>query len=147
VLRTLLAVVACTAGALVAVLLAEGLPIGEHGFKEMQHRGFGQYVFLTLAASMLLGVFANGAWSYLSEGKGEAAEQRLSVGNLFRATLSSRSFLKSILVSPIVFAAVYAVAKDQPDPVVGHLLAFENGFFWNAVLDARRPGLTLTPPK
>ncbi len=42
-----------------------------------------------------------------------------------------------LIASPLVYAVVYAVTRDQPDLVIASLLAFENGFFCDTVL-ARR---------
>ncbi|MEM8809853.1 MAG: hypothetical protein AAGF01_27860 [Cyanobacteria bacterium P01_G01_bin.38] len=44
---------------------------------------------------------------------------------------------KPVFIAPIVFYAVYLISKDITDPIVDILLAFENGFFWQALLEAR----------
>ena len=51
----------------------------------------------------------------------------------------SRAFVRSAIVSPIIFFAVYKIAQDQPDGAVALLLAFQNGFFWKTILERRAP--------
>lgn len=50
-----------------------------------------------------------------------------------KTALNSAHFWKAVLVSPIVFAGVYLASKSEPDYVVGSLLAFQNGFFCDAI--------------
>ncbi len=41
--------------------------------------------------------------------------------------------LRPLLVSPIVFGAVWAAAKEQPPNVLVYVTAFQNGFFWQTI--------------
>ena len=47
----------------------------------------------------------------------------------------SPDFYRGLFASPIVFSVIYVAANQQPDGVIAALLAFENGFFWNRVLE------------
>ena len=42
--------------------------------------------------------------------------------------------MKALLISPIVFGAVYIAVSNLSDPFLALLLAFQNGFFWQSVL-------------
>jgi cellobiose-specific phosphotransferase system component IIC len=53
--------------------------------------------------------------------------------------------LSGLLVSPIVFSAVYSLSRNQPDLLISMVTSFENGFFWDAVLRKRHD--TQTPGK
>ncbi|MEO1402806.1 MAG: hypothetical protein AAFV72_16370 [Cyanobacteria bacterium J06635_1] len=44
---------------------------------------------------------------------------------------------KPVFIAPIVFYAVYLISKDSTDPIVDILLAFENDFFWQTLLEAK----------
>lgn len=59
-------------------------------------------------------------------------------GNVVLAELRESGFWASLLASPVLFGAVYAVASNQPDPVIAAVFAFENGFFCERILE-RRP--------
>jgi hypothetical protein len=45
-----------------------------------------------------------------------------------------------ILLSPMVLFVTYTIAIEHPDAIAGSLMAFQNGFFWQAML-----GLTFRP--
>lgn len=49
----------------------------------------------------------------------------------------SPDFYRGLFASPIVFSVIYLAANQQPDDLIAFLLAFENGFFWNRVLERR----------
>jgi hypothetical protein len=49
----------------------------------------------------------------------------------------SPDYYRGLFASPIVFSVVYVAVNQQPDDVIAFLLAFENGFFWNRVLEKR----------
>ena len=88
---------------------------------------------LILYASMLLGIFARSAQEYLGD------SEIVSLGHLLSFTYTSPSFVKGVLVSPIVFFAVYKLSASQPDNIVATLFAFQNGFFWQTVLGRAKP--------
>lgn len=56
----------------------------------------------------------------------------------FKETLKSlanpRKIILPVLLSPIVFYSVYLITSVQPDDVIALLLAFQNGFFWQKVV-------------
>lgn len=86
---------------------------------------------LTAALAMVLGIFANAVWRAL---EGRAEGDSVAPRAVLRESLLSASFLRSAVVSPIVFLLVYSLVREEPDLVVANLLAFQNGFFWEAVL-------------
>jgi hypothetical protein len=50
--------------------------------------------------------------------------------------LTKRAF-GPLLISPIILFATYATAMDHPDGFVACLMAFQNGFFWQAIFSSR----------
>lgn len=64
--------------------------------------------------------------------------------SLVAETAVSRQFfselVRPLLASPLVFTFVYTSAREVPDLVLAGLLAFENGFFCESILN-RRPEL------
>lgn len=74
----------------------------------------------TLFVVMALGIVANILWEK-------------KPGDVF-----CWSLLKPLLVSPMVFYTVYGITGQVPDAVSAHLLAFQNGFFWQAVLKDKK---------
>ena len=52
-----------------------------------------------------------------------------------RRVMNSTAFLMAIIVSPIVFFAIYNSTAQVPDNIVALLLSFQNGFFWQTVLE------------
>ena len=61
-----------------------------------------------------------------------------------KRAIRAGAFTRSLLVSPIVFGAVYALTKNQPDMLVGTLVAFENGFFCDVIF-RRRENVIVDP--
>ncbi len=47
--------------------------------------------------------------------------------------------LRPILVSPIVFGAVWTAAKEQPPNLLVYVAAFQNGFFWQTIFGGTVP--------
>lgn len=86
-----------------------------------------------LAAFLITGILFGHLYRVLSEhGDGMHLNMALIKESFLRITL-----WKSFLGSPIVFGVIYVVAKDQPDLVVSSILAFENGFICNVILEKR----------
>ena len=95
------------------------------------------FFLLTVALTMLLGMFANSVHSKIKSLP--PGSDQIELNEVLGDSLRSSGFWLAIIISPIVFATVYLLVREQPDPVVSYLLAFENGFFWKAVFDARTP--------
>ncbi len=53
----------------------------------------------------------------------------------FRNVVGSATFVRPLVISPIVFSGVYVVIREKPDVVVACLFAFENGFFCESVFN------------
>jgi hypothetical protein len=45
--------------------------------------------------------------------------------------------VKALMLSPLVLYSILGMATQQPDAVVAGLFAFQNGFFWQSVLQGR----------
>lgn len=85
------------------------------------------------AAAMLLGVVFGSMHEHLKGAKADESPYRLAA-----QALNTPTFVRSLLASPIIFAAVYLAAQKQPDQVIALIFAFQNGFFCNAILQRRR---------
>jgi hypothetical protein len=85
-----------------------------------------------LFAAMLGGIFAKGGVAAIKD------DQTIQFLVLFFQVVRSAGFVKSVLVSPLVFSIVYKAAGEQPDSILAVLLAFQNGFFWQAVLEPHK---------
>lgn len=57
-----------------------------------------------------------------------------AVGQGSKVDFQKWQFLKPILVSPIVFAAIYGGAGEDASLMLLLIFAFQNGFFWQTVL-------------
>lgn len=89
---------------------------------------------LTTAVAMFFGILGNAVWCAANR---VSEDEEVRLLGLVWSALRSVGLIKASLVSPLVFASVYALTKTEPDPVVAHLLAFQNGFFWESVLENR----------
>ena len=77
---------------------------------------------IVLSFCTLLGIFANILYRYTQ-------------GDIDRLT---KEAFGPLLLSPLVLYATYAIAVDHPDGFIASLLAFQNGFFWQAVFERRQ---------
>ncbi len=77
---------------------------------------------LALFAGMLLGIAANYFWVHGVEGP-------VDLNGLWRP----------VLISPIIFMPVYVAATRQPRGLIPLLIAFQNGFFWQAIFERAGP--------
>lgn len=88
--------------------------------------------------AMLFGILCGYLHSHLTSRK------RVNVWREIKRAVNAGALTRSLLVSPIVFGAVYALTKEQPDMLIGTLCAFENGFFCDVIF-RRREDLILEP--
>ncbi len=85
--------------------------------------------FLTLVAVMLAGVFA----SYIFE-VAKNAGPTINLPAELAKMISSSRLIMALVVSPIIFNSVYIAIGSNPENFGDYLLAFQNGFFWEAIL-------------
>jgi hypothetical protein len=78
----------------------------------------------SLYLTMLLGMAAK----YLYDAIGENNTLKFQKWQLF----------KPMLISPIVFGAIYGNTGDEASKYLLLVFAFQNGFFWKTVLDRRQ---------
>ncbi len=81
---------------------------------------------------MLLGLVFGSIYDKIKD-----RERRISYLREIKAAISSPSFFRALLASPIVYSAVYIAAKSQPDAIIALVFAFENGFLCEAILRER----------
>ncbi len=91
-------------------------------------------IFVSIS-SMILGIIFGGLYNQL-EGR-----KKVSIIRELKRLFDSASFIRALLVSPIVFCGVYLAASKQPDKVVALFFAFENGFFCHQIFLKRKSEL------
>ncbi len=133
-MRTLAGILVLVVGISCAVLYRSIDP--SLGFQASVEHGPWESIALLVAATLVGIVFGrvHGALSRLAG--------PVNVGDVLLSELRESGFWASLLASPVVFGAVYAVASHQPDPVIAALFAFENGFFCERILERRAKELT-----
>jgi hypothetical protein len=77
---------------------------------------------LLLFGAMILGILARYAW--------EALERTGTI-----ETLDVPALVRPLLVSPMVFFPVWSQASGRPRSLAAVLVAFQNGFFWQAIFE------------
>ncbi|SRR6266436_2702693 len=87
---------------------------------------------IILFVMTIAGIVAKNA-SDLLEGRQTIDNLKSFLSSVFR----SATTIRSLLISPIVFFVSYKLASSQPDDLISILLAFENGFFWQAIFEKR----------
>lgn len=73
---------------------------------------------LVLFVAMLGGIFANYFWTHD-----------------ITAPIDLNRFWKPVLISPVIFMPVYVAATKQTKGLIPVLVAFQNGFFWQTILE------------
>ena len=86
--------------------------------------------FLTVIA-MLGGIFFG---SIHDEIKNKEDTEAINLLKEAALVLKRKRFINAILVSPVLFIGIYVAAKTEPDHVIATLLAFQNGFFCDAIM-------------
>ncbi len=85
------------------------------------------------AVALLAGILFGTVYSKL----GEKATPESSQWKTVLDAVKSRGFTRGVFASPIVFGGVYVGLKGQPDGVLAVIFAFQNGFFWEAILKGK----------
>lgn len=86
---------------------------------------------ILIVAVTLLGI----ACHYLFEKLKNATADTIDVRAELSAMASSRQFWMALLVSPLTFNATYVLIGQNSDTIAIYLLAFQNGFFWESIID------------
>jgi hypothetical protein len=90
--------------------------------------------FIATCVAMFLGIFFGTLYRRLS-----IAAPTISIIEEVRSVFDTAAFWKAVCVAPLVFLALYAVAKGTPGDLPSLLLAFQNGFFWENILKRSEP--------
>ena len=77
---------------------------------------------LYLYITMLAGMFSKYLWDYTAPNT--------------RKRFNFRLFIRPVIVSPIVFAVLWTVTGNKIS-VITFCFSFQNGFFWQAILERR----------
>jgi hypothetical protein len=64
-------------------------------------------------------------------------DQKISAPIIFNSLRTARA-AKSLIAAPVLYVGVYTLAGEQPDYIVSFLLAFQNGFFCDAVMKDKK---------
>ncbi|MDJ0698163.1 hypothetical protein [Mastigocoleus sp. MO_188.B34] len=86
-----------------------------------------------LAFVLLIGVFIGHIYRFLAKYPPNTKVRMEEIVG----SVNDVNLWRSLISSPIVFGVVYIMAREQPDLVVSSILAFENGFICNVVLERR----------
>lgn len=93
--------------------------------------------YVALAILLLLGIGFGSLFRQIKSSSGS-----ISIVKEISQIWSSRSLWCSILVSPIVFGAVFVLSSDIPTGAAALFLAFQNGFFCDSVFSGLVPETT-----
>jgi protein-S-isoprenylcysteine O-methyltransferase Ste14 len=88
----------------------------------------------TLVVAMLAGVFS----SFMFERLRQRGNDPINIGGEFAAVLRSGQFIAAVIVAPLVFNGIYVSVSQNPQGLTDYILAYQNGFFWQAVFDRLR---------
>ena len=91
------------------------------------HKGFNQHALPWFEASLYFVMLLGMAAKYFYDAIGE--------GNTFN--FQKWQLIKPMLVSPIVFAAIYGMLAEESSKLLLLTFSFQNGFFWKTVLDRK----------
>jgi hypothetical protein len=100
--------------------------------------GKNSWVFLlTLSLTMFLGLYGSSLLDSLPYATSKKRPYQVNIRKAALIAAKSPTLVKAGIVSPIVFGAIYSTLAEQPDQVISYIVAFENGFFWSAILKSK----------
>jgi hypothetical protein len=85
---------------------------------------------ILLAALMLFGIIS----SFVFERAKQSRADGQSISKNLSAVFSDFRLIAALFVSPIIFNSVYSLVHQNPESISDFLLAYQNGFFWQAVI-------------
>lgn len=87
---------------------------------------------IIFAVAMLAGIILGHLYTFIT------AEQAQTIDRtMLKNAFADKRLWLSLLASPLIFGLVYVLNEHQPSSVMASLLAFENGFFCNAILKSK----------
>ena len=89
---------------------------------------------LVAAIAMYLGIFLGCLFRRL-RGK----NRKISIWKEIKAVVSSSSFWAAVCAAPLVFFSIFLISGDSPTNLSSYILAFQNGFFCEAILEELFP--------
>ncbi len=87
---------------------------------------------ISLFVVMCIGIFSKVLHDILKEK--ENRRERFKLKDVHFA-FQRAAFVRALLVSPLVFYVIYDISQSAPDNVAAYLIAYQNGFFWQAVFE------------
>lgn len=93
-----------------------------------------EFSFLNISlviAFMYLGIFSSNIFEKAKSSPDGKINLKSEVINMFY----SSKFVMALVVSPLVFGSVYTVVGENPQDLGDFLLGFQNGFFWQSIVD------------
>lgn len=102
----------------------------EAGGVSWSGQGFPGAVFATTAAVMFAGIVFGCLYRNLKDRSGD-----VHLGYELVSAFKSAALVRALCVSPFVFMSVYALVADRPGDPASYLLAFQNGFFCQALFE------------
>lgn len=120
--------------------------------QELELRFFDAYKFkplhfwrtALLGVTTIMGILCGHLYSNLGPSTGT---KPVGIAKTIKSAIRQNSLWRSFLASPIIFSLVYSLTKEQPDIVLASFLAFENGFFCEAILKKRTASSRRSPKK
>ena len=92
---------------------------------------FPLFRILILGVATLLGIFCG----LLAEEVRIYKQQKQKPKDMIKRMWGKPRTVFALLLSPVIFHAVYIQVNSQPDTVIALLLAYQNGFFWQSVVE------------
>lgn len=94
---------------------------------------------LGMALTMVAGIASSLLTERLTSSNGTNTWREL------KGVFQSTQFILAVVVAPIVFNAFYASVSEVPRGLPDFMLAYQNGFFWQSVLERVRQAKPAEP--
>lgn len=92
--------------------------------------------FIMTAVVMLMGIIFGCLFRRVSK-----KNKKIFLGKELKEIFTSPSFIAALCVSPLIFMSAYVVISKSPGEPSSYLLAFQNGFFCEAIFEQLYSGL------
>jgi F0F1-type ATP synthase membrane subunit c/vacuolar-type H+-ATPase subunit K len=87
--------------------------------------------FVLVVTVMILGIVS----SHIFEKAKNASDGKINLKMVLKSMMSDARFIMALVITPFIYNSIYLVIGNNPDSISDYLLAFQNGFFWEAIFE------------
>ena len=136
-LRSLALILSALILILIVLFVSAPLPVSIFGFNTSEDNKYICARMIAIAVSTLAGMFSKILYEEINRGP----DKQFNIMNSFKGMLTGKPFWLAVLLSPIVIGYLFKQFEEISNVFSVSFLAYQNGFFFNAIISRIASGI------